>query len=60
MRLRWWVILGIAGMLSLALGAFADGAGDNSASNVRHIPPPGIAVPAADRTELEAGTAQLG
>ena len=33
----------------------ADGAGDNSIENVRHIPPVGVTVPDADRTELKAG-----
>lgn len=38
----------------------ADGANDNLPENVRRVPPPGISVPEADRTELEAGVAELG
>jgi pimeloyl-ACP methyl ester carboxylesterase len=48
----------------LGLSAFAVTAQQNSAQNnpdaVRPIPPPGIAVPAADRAELETGIAELG
>jgi hypothetical protein len=38
----------------------ADGPADNVPDNVRRIPPPGVAVPEADRAELEAGVARLG
>jgi hypothetical protein len=38
----------------------ADGAGDNLPDKVRPVPPPGIAVPPAERAELEAGILELG
>jgi hypothetical protein len=38
----------------------ADGPADNLPDKVRRVPPPGIAIPAAGRAELEAGAAQLG
>src|SRR2546425_13118796 len=38
----------------------ADGPADNLPDKVRRVPPPGIKIPAADRTELEAGAAALG
>ncbi len=51
-------------MRFVALAAFAllapDGERDNQPDNVRPIPPPGIAVPEADRAELEAGLRELG
>src|SRR5215472_2032600 len=47
--------------LSLILKAvWADGPGDNVADKVRPVPPPGVAIPDADRKELEAGIAELG
>ncbi len=33
----------------------ADGAGDNSVQNVRHIPPIGVSVADSDRAELQLG-----
>jgi predicted peptidase len=54
MRCRFLVLL------FLITAAHADGPADNIVDNVRRIPPPGVAVPAADRAELEAGIAQLG
>jgi pimeloyl-ACP methyl ester carboxylesterase len=42
------------------LPSLADGPADNVPDNVRRIPPPGIAVPEADRSELEAGVRKLG
>ena len=39
--------------------AHADGVGDNSIENVRHIPPIGVTVTDADRSELQAGLASL-
>jgi hypothetical protein len=56
MRFRWIVLLL---SLCLAAGARADGPGDNLPDNVRPIPQPGVAVPAADRAELETGIAAL-
>jgi acetyl esterase/lipase len=48
-------------LLSLsALPLFADGPADNLPDKVRSVPPPGIAIPAAARTELEKGVADLG
>ena len=44
----------------VTLVAFAVTAQQNLTNQVRPIPPPGIAVPAADRIELEAGIAALG
>jgi pimeloyl-ACP methyl ester carboxylesterase len=38
---------------------FADGPKDNQADNVRPVPPPGVAVPDADRTRLTEGLAKL-
>ncbi len=40
--------------------AFADGQKDNLPDQVRPIPPPGIKIADADRTELESGVAALG
>jgi dienelactone hydrolase len=52
---------------SLALFAFflatllpADGPGDNLPEKVRPVPPPGIAIPDADRNELQTATDALG
>ena len=42
-------------LFAMPIAAFGDGAGDNSTDNVRHIPPPGIAVSEADRGELQTG-----
>jgi hypothetical protein len=48
-------------VLLVLLGtAWADGPGDNVADKVRPVPPPGVAIPEADRKELEAGVAELG
>jgi hypothetical protein len=50
-------------MKGLLLGLFllaADGERDNNQDNVRPIPPPGVAVPDADKAELEAGLKALG
>jgi hypothetical protein len=47
-------------LLLLTLLATADGERDNQPQNVRPIPPPGVAVPEADRAELEAGLKELG
>jgi dienelactone hydrolase len=52
----FWILLAL--MLTPVL-AGADGPRDNIAENVRPVPPPGIAVPAADRQELEAGLKEL-
>ncbi|HVS39605.1 MAG TPA: prolyl oligopeptidase family serine peptidase [Gemmataceae bacterium] len=50
-------------LLATALAAAvvrADGPSDNAPDKVRPVPPPGVEIPAADRTELEAGVADLG
>jgi len=44
---------------SIATASLADGPADNVAENVRRIPPPGIAISAADRTELTERAAKL-
>ena len=44
----------------LALSAaLADGPKDNQAENVRPVPPPGVAVPDADRARLTEGLKKL-
>ena len=55
---RLWIFA----LLSLCLMgvARADGPGDNLPDNVRRIPPPGVAVPDADRAELQTGIDALG
>jgi hypothetical protein len=47
-------------VLAIAGRVFADGPGDNIPDKVRPIPPKGIDVPAADRTDLESGIEKLG
>jgi len=42
------------------VGAVRDGERDNQPDNVRPIPPPGVAVPEADRAELLKGLEELG
>src|SRR5262249_31358427 len=37
-----------------------DGQGDNAPEKVRPVPPPGVTVPDADRTELESGLTEFG
>jgi dienelactone hydrolase len=49
--------LAILGSVTLA---FADGPGDNLVDKVRRVPPPGITVSDAVRSELEEGAALLG
>jgi hypothetical protein len=53
-------LLAVALFLTVALCLHADGPKDNLPDNVRPVPPPGIEVPAADRSELQAGVAELG
>jgi len=50
-----------AGLLSLAvsLPLHADGPKDNSTTNVRPVPPPGLALAAPDKTALEQGLKDL-
>ena len=55
--MRWIATLVLS---LLCAAAWADGSGDNLPDNVRPIPPPGVAVSAADREVLEAGLAILG
>src|SRR5438874_6129585 len=47
-------------LLSLTLSVRADGPADNQADKVRPVPPPGIEVPADDRSKLQQGLADLG
>jgi dienelactone hydrolase len=55
---RWLIVLSA---LTLAAGALrADGPADNRADKVRPVPPPGAAIPAADREELQTGVDALG
>lgn len=54
-------LLSSASFLVLAgFATLADGPKDNLAENVRRIPKPGVAVPAADRSTLQEGIALLG
>jgi pimeloyl-ACP methyl ester carboxylesterase len=53
---RWLLCLALLAAASLAR---ADGPGDNLPDKVRSVPPPGIAVPDADRAELQAGADAL-
>ena len=46
-------------LLSCCVSVLADGPADNVAASVRRIPPPGIPISPGERTELEAGAAQL-
>ena len=55
-------LLALTPAISLATSAVvahADGAGDNSTQNVRHIPPTGVTVGDADRTDLQTGLDSL-
>jgi pimeloyl-ACP methyl ester carboxylesterase len=54
-----WLITFFA--LTLTAGALrADGPADNRVDKVRLVPPPGVAIPAADRDELQTGVDALG
>jgi hypothetical protein len=53
------ILLSSCILSGLVLAAFADGPADNIPSKVRPVPPPGIAVPDADRAALEQGLAEL-
>jgi hypothetical protein len=46
-------------LLATAVCALADGPKDNLAENVRPIPPPGVAVPDADKARLTEGLTKL-
>jgi hypothetical protein len=46
-------------LLLTATAALADGPKDNLPENVRPVPPPGVAVPEADKTALTLGLAEL-
>jgi hypothetical protein len=45
--------------LLFAVTALADGPKDNAAENVRPVPPPGVAVPEADKARLTEGLTKL-
>ena len=47
-------------MLAAAIRVLTDGPSDNLPDKVRRIPPPGMAISASDRSDLEAGVADLG
>ena len=53
-------LLSLAFVLFIALLLHADGPGDNLPDKVRPVPPPGIKIDDADRTELQAGVDVLG
>jgi dienelactone hydrolase len=55
--MRTWTL---PALLLSALAVVADGPADNISEKVRPVPPPGIALPAKDRAELEEGLANLG
>jgi pimeloyl-ACP methyl ester carboxylesterase len=57
MRTRYFIPLVLFVITTVV---FADGPQDNVPDRVRPVPPPGIAVPDADKMELEAGIAELG
>ena len=58
MTARWLVVFSALTLTAAVLRA--DGPGDNRADKVRPVPPPGVAIPAADRQELQAGVEALG
>lgn len=45
--------------LATCLAVFADGPSDNLADKVRRVPPPGLTISEADRSELTEGAARL-
>ena len=54
-----WLTALLAATLAAA-AVRADGPADNQPDKVRPVPPPGVAIPAADRAELQAGVEELG
>jgi predicted peptidase len=56
-KTRWPFALVLLGAVAFV---HADGPGDNLPDKVRPVPPPGVAVPEADRQALQAGVDQLG
>src|SRR5262245_13101198 len=52
-------LLALFQVLPLAV-VLADGPADNSPDKVRRVPPPGVRISDADRTELSDGAAGLG
>jgi len=58
MKPHWLVALSAAALAAAVLRA--DGPADNVPEKVRPVPPPGVAIPDADRAELQAGVEQLG
>lgn len=59
MRTTFTYLLAIASVCSSVMTCRADGPKDNIPDQVRQVPPVGIEVPEADRTELEKGLAEL-
>ncbi len=53
------VCLAAALVFAVTSTVMADGPADNSAENVRPVPPPGIAVPPEDAARLTAALARL-
>ena len=53
-----WTCVGFLTILS-GQAVLADGAQDNRADGVRPVPPPGVEVSAADKTQLESSLNQL-
>ncbi|MFA6544602.1 MAG: hypothetical protein WCS99_09275 [Limisphaerales bacterium] len=51
--------LRLAALLALTFSALADGPADNLAESVRRVPPEGVKISEAARTELQAGAAAL-
>jgi dienelactone hydrolase len=56
-KTRWPLALILLAAVALVR---ADGPGDNLPDKVRPVPPPGVAVPAEDRADLQAGVDALG
>jgi hypothetical protein len=58
--MRFTRILPVCALLVTVHFLLADGPGDNVPDKVRRIPPAGIVVPDADKSELQAGIDTLG
>jgi len=58
--MRLAAILGLGLAAAGGFAALADGPADNIPEKVRPVPPPGVAVPDADRAALEQGLTELG
>ena len=58
MTVRWLIVMSALTLTAAALRA--DGPADNQSDKVRPVPPPGVAIPAVDRVELQDGVEALG